>query len=206
MTRLMFMTFFGKQRWKELKSEDGRDFHPHESKPVMWLPMAVLAIGSIGAGWFFSSGDRLTDWLTPSFFEVEKEVGHTVIPHAVIPWLVVGLSVLGALLAWLIVGRRDVPVEKPERVSFPVRAARRDLYGNALNETLVARPGTWLARALVYVDNKGVDGLVNGIAAGLGGSSGRLRRTQTGFVRSYAATMLGGSILVLIAFLAVRYA
>jgi NADH-quinone oxidoreductase subunit L len=206
MTRLMFMTFFGKQRWKELKSEDGRDFHPHESKPVMWLPMAVLAVGSIGAGWFFSSGDRLTDWLTPSFFEVEKEVGHTVIPHAVIPWLVVGLSVLGAVLAWLIVGRRDVPVVKPERVSFPVRAARKDLYGNALNETLVARPGTWLARALVYVDNKGVDGLVNGIAAGLGGSSGRLRRTQTGFVRSYAATMLGGSILVLIAFLAVRYA
>ncbi len=110
------------------------------------------------------------------------------------------------LIAWLAVGRRDVPVEAPERVSFPVRAARKDLYGNALNEALVARPGTWLARALVYVDNKGVDGLVNGIAAALGGSSGRLRRLQTGFVRSYAATMLGGSILVLIAFLAVRYA
>jgi len=206
MTRLMFMTFFGKQRWKELKSEDGRDFHPHESKPVMWLPMAVLAVGSIGAGWFFSSGDRLTDWLTPSFFQVEKEVGHTVIPHAVIPWLVVGLSLLGVLLAWLVVGRRAVPVEKPEPVSFPVRAARRDLYGNALNETLIARPGTWLARALVYVDNKGVDGLVNGIAAGLGGSSGRLRRLQTGFVRSYAMSMLFGSILVIGAFLAVRYA
>ena len=205
MTRLMFMTFFGKQRWKDLKSEDGRDFHPHESTPVMWLPMAILAIGSIGAGWFFASGDRLASWLSPSLGELE-EVGHTVIPHAVIPWLVVGLSVLGALLAWLIVGRRDVPVVKPDPVSFPVRAARKDLYGNALNETLVARPGTWIARALVYVDNKGVDGLVNGIAAGLGGSSGRLRRTQTGFVRSYAATMLGGSILVLIAFLAVRYA
>jgi NADH-quinone oxidoreductase subunit L len=47
---------------------------------------------------------------------------------------------------------------------------------------------------------------VNGIAATLGGSSGRMRRLQTGFVRSYAATMLAGSILVLVAFLAVRYA
>ena len=205
MTRLMFMTFFGKKRWQELKSEDGRDYHPHESKPVMWAPMAVLAIGSVGAGWFFSSGDTLAQWLSPTLGELQ-EAEHTVIPHSLVPILTIALSLLGVLLAWLIVGRRDVPVTKPEPVSFPVRAARRDLYGNALNEALVARPGTWLTRALVYVDNKGVDGLVNGIAAGLGGSSGRLRRLQTGFVRSYAAAMLAGSILVLIAFLAVRYA
>ena len=205
MTRLMFMTFFGKQRWKELKSEDGRDFHPHESGPVMWVPMAILAIGSIGAGWFFSSGDKLAEWLSPSLGSLQ-EADHTAIDHNLIPWLTIGLSLLGVLVAWLVVGRRDVPVVKPEPVAFPVRAARKDLYGNALNEVLVARPGTWLTRALVYVDNKGVDGLVNGIAAGFGGSSGRLRRLQTGFVRSYAASMLAGSILVLIAFLAVRYA
>jgi NADH-quinone oxidoreductase subunit L len=205
MTRLMFMTFFGKQRWKELKSEDGRDFHPHESGPVMWVPMAILAIGSIGAGWFFSSGDKLAEWLSPSLGTL-READHTAIDHNLIPWLTIALSLLGVLVAWLVVGRRDVPVVKPEPVAFPVRAARKDLYGNALNEVLVARPGTWLTRALVYVDNKGVDGLVNGIAAGFGGSSGRLRRLQTGFVRSYAASMLAGSILVLIAFLAVRYA
>ncbi|WP_459720631.1 NADH-quinone oxidoreductase subunit L [Actinophytocola sp. KF-1] len=205
MTRLMFMTFFGKKRWEELKSEDGRDYHPHEAGPVMWVPMAVLAIGSIGAGWFFSSGDTLAEWLSPSLGQLQ-EAEHTAIPHSLVPILTIVLSVLGVLLAWLVVGRRDVPVVKPEPVSFPVRAARKDLYGNALNEALIARPGTWLTRALVYVDNKGVDGLVNGIAAGFGGSSGRLRRLQTGFVRSYAASMLAGSILVLIAFLAVRYA
>jgi NADH-quinone oxidoreductase subunit L len=205
MTRLVFMTFFGKQRWKELKSEDDRDFHPHESKPVMWVPMAILAVGSVGAGWFFSSGDTLVNWLSPTLGELRK-AEHSVIPHTLVPYLTIGLSLLGVLLAWLVVGRRDVPVVRPEPVAFPVRAARKDLYGNALNEALVARPGTWLTRALVYVDNKGVDGLVNGIAAGLGGSSGRLRRLQTGFVRSYAATMLGGSILILVAFLAVRYA
>ena len=71
-------------------------------------------------------------------------------------------------------------------MSLPVRAARRDLYANAINEALIARPGIWLTRALVYFDNRGVDGLVNGTAAALGGSSGRLRRLQTGFVRSYA--------------------
>jgi len=205
MTRLMLMTFFGKQRWKEIKSEDGRDFHPHESPVVMTAPMVVLAVGSVAAGWFFASGDTLAEWLSPSLGAL-REAEHTVIPHALVPWLTVALSLLGVLVAWLFVGRRDVPVVKPDPVSFPVRAARKDLYGNALNEALVAKPGTWLARALVYVDNKGVDGLVNGIAAALGGSSGRLRRMQTGFVRSYAASILGGTVLVLVAFLAVRYA
>jgi NADH-quinone oxidoreductase subunit L len=109
------------------------------------------------------------------------------------------------LIAYLIVGRRPTPVTRPEPVSLPVRAARKDLYANSINETLIARPGTWLARALVYVDNKGVDGLVNGIAALLGGSSGRLRRVQTGFVRSYAMSMLGGTVLLVAALLAVRF-
>jgi NADH-quinone oxidoreductase subunit L len=90
-------------------------------------------------------------------------------------------------------------------VSLPVRAARRDLYANAINEALIARPGIWLTRALVYLDNKGVDGLVNGTAALFGGSSGRIRRMQTGFVRSYALSMLGGGVLIIAALLAVRY-
>ena len=113
-------------------------------------------------------------------------------------------SLLGVLIAYLIF-RRDVPVEQPERVSFVTRAARKDLYGNTLNETLVARPGTWLSRALVFVDNRGVDGAVNGLAASLGGGSGRLRRLQTGFVRSYALSMLGGTFLLLAALLLVRF-
>ncbi|WP_084428078.1 NADH-quinone oxidoreductase subunit L [Kibdelosporangium aridum] len=204
MTRLVLMTFFGKQRWKELKAEDGSDFHPHESKSVMTVPMIILAIGSVGAGFFFTSGNRFVNWLAPSLQPLQ-EVEHGVLSHGMIQILVIGLSVLGVLLAWLIVGRRDVPVVKPARVSPVVRAARADLYGNALNEALVAKPGTWLARALVYVDNKGVDGMVNGIAASFGGSSGRLRRLQTGFVRSYALSMLASGILVVAALLMVRF-
>ena len=97
-------------------------------------------------------------------------------------------------------------MERPEPVSLPVRAARRDLYANAINEALIARPGTWLTRALVFVDNRGVDGVVNGTAALLGGSSGRLRRLQTGFVRSYALVDARRLVLVIAALLAVRFA
>ncbi|GAA5104142.1 NADH-quinone oxidoreductase subunit L [Haloechinothrix salitolerans] len=204
MTRLMLMTFFGKRRWAELKSEDGRDFHPHESPPVMTIPMMLLAIGSAGAGAFFVFNDQLAEWLAPSLGAVQ-EAEHGVIAHSAVPFVVVGVSALGVLLAWLVFGRRDIPVER-QPAGAVVRAARSDLYGNALNEAVVARPGIWLSRALVYVDNKGVDGFVNGLAALLGGSSGRLRRLQTGFVRSYALSMLAGAGLLVGLLLMVRFA
>ncbi|MBN9108927.1 MAG: NADH-quinone oxidoreductase subunit L [Pseudonocardia sp.] len=205
MTRLMIMTFFGKKRWQDIKSPDGHDYHPHEAGVSMTAPMIVLAFGSVFAGFLLTQHERLAVWLSPTLGELEELPGGA-LPHAVVPWLVLGLSALGVLVAYLIVGRRPTPVERPEPVSIPVQAARRDLYANAINEALIARPGVWLTRALVYIDNKGVDGLVNGTAATLGGSSGRLRRLQTGFVRSYALSMLGGSVLVIAALLAVRFA
>jgi NADH-quinone oxidoreductase subunit L len=57
---------------------------------------------------------------------------------------------------------------------------------------------------MVFGDNRGVDGLVNGLAALFGGLSGRIRRVQTGFVRSYALSMVFGAALVVVALLAVR--
>jgi NADH-quinone oxidoreductase subunit L len=205
MTRLMFMTFFGEKRWENLKTADGHAYHPHESPSTMTIPMIVLAFGSVFAGFLLYNGHVLVDWLTPSLGALE-EPHDGVLPHAVVPYLVVGFAALGVLIAYLTVGRRPTPVERPEPVSLPVQAARRDLYANAINEALIARPGTWLARALVFLDNRGVDGVVNGTAALLGGSSGRLRRLQTGFVRSYALSMLGGGLLVVAALLAVRFA
>nr|WP_226369980.1 NADH-quinone oxidoreductase subunit L [Pseudonocardia oceani] len=202
MTRLMLMTFFGEKRWKDLTSADGQDYHPHESPLSMTVPMIVLAFGSVGAGFLLHQDEVLTAWLAPSVGElVEREAN--AVPHSLTPFLVVGISLVGVLIA--VATNRRTPVERPERVSLPVRAARRDLYANAINEAVIARPGTWLTRALVFVDNRGVDGVVNGTAALLGGSSGRLRRLQTGFVRSYALSMLGGTVLVVAALLAVRF-
>ncbi|MBC8093236.1 MAG: NADH-quinone oxidoreductase subunit L [Pseudonocardia sp.] len=203
MTRLMLMTFFGEKRWKDLRTADGQEYHPHESPISMTLPMIVLAFGSVGAGYLLYQGETLVEWLAPSVGElVEREAA--AVSHSLTPFLVVGISLVGVLVA--VATNRRTPVERPERVSLPVRAARRDLYANAINEAVIARPGTWLTRALVFVDNRGVDGIVNGTAALLGGSSGRLRRLQTGFVRSYALSMLGGTVLIVAALLAVRFA
>jgi len=194
MTRLMLMTFFGRPRW-----EPG--VHPHESPPVMTAPMVLLAVGSVLAGFLLVVAFPLEGWLAPVFGE-PQEAEHVVAP-IVVSVLVTVVMAAGVLTAWLFVGRREVPVTAPVRVSPVTRAARRALYADAVNESLFMRPGQWLTRALVFVDNRGVDGAVNGLAATLGGSSSRLGRTQTGFVRSYALSMLGGAVVVAGALLAV---
>jgi NADH-quinone oxidoreductase subunit L len=194
MTRLMLMTFFGRPRW-----EPGA--HPHEAPRVMTVPMIVLAVGSVGAGFALVQAFPLSTWLEPVFGEPE-EAEHVIAPLTISVLLTVVMA-LGVLLAWLFVGRREVPVIAPARVSPVVRAARNALYADAVNESLFMRPGQWLTRALVFFDNRGVDGAVNGLAATLGGSSSRLGRAQTGFVRTYALGMLGGAVLVAGALLAV---
>ncbi|MGY1857782.1 NADH-quinone oxidoreductase subunit L [Modestobacter sp. SYSU DS0290] len=197
MTRLMLMTFFGRARWE-------RGVHPHEAPASMTAPMVLLAVGSVAAGFLLVQVFPLAEWLAPVFGE-PAEAAHVVAP-AVVGLVVTAVMAVGVLAAWLLVGRREVPTTAPARVSPVVTAARRALYADTVNETLLMRPGIWLTRALVFLDNRGVDGLVNGTAAALGGSSSRLGRVQTGFVRSYALGVLGGAVVVAGALVAVTTA
>jgi NADH-quinone oxidoreductase subunit L len=197
MTRLMVMTFLGQRRWTD-------DVHPHESPPTMTLPMIILAFGSVAGGGLLVLGGALQNWLVPSVGESEEIGVHTIQP-TVLTVLTLLVVVGGALGGYYAFGRKPVPVIRPVNVTPVTWAARRDLYGNAFNEAVFMRPGMWLDRFLVWLDNRGVDGAVNGVAAAFGGGSGRLRRLQTGFVRSYALSMLGGSVLIVGALLAVRF-
>jgi NADH-quinone oxidoreductase subunit L len=194
MTRLFVLTFHGPKRW----TEDIE--HPHESPPVMTIPLILLAVGSVFSGWLMSTS--VVTWLTPVFEgSPEPEPAHH-LSHLTITLLSVAVTVLGGLIAWALFRRGTALQEQP--AGPVVTAARRNLYGDAVNEIVFEKPGTYLTRALVYIDNKGIDGLVNGLAAAVGGGSGRLRRAQTGFVRSYALSMLGGALLVAVAFFFVR--
>ena len=190
MTRMMFMTWYGKRRWEE-------QAHPHESSPVMTWPMIVLAIGSVGAGGFLIINDRLQDFLAPVVGV--PPVSHGFVTPAGVVALVLVLA--GVALGWLMYGRTPVPAVAPRGTPLVV-AARKDLYGDAFNESVLMRPGQWLTRLSVYFDNRGVDGLVNSLAALVGGTSGRWRKMQTGFVRSYALSMFAGAA-VLVALLLV---
>jgi NADH-quinone oxidoreductase subunit L len=184
MTRVMFMTFAGERRWEE-------SAHPHEVPPVMTAPMILLAVGSAGAGAFLILGSRLADFLAPVVGAPPESKGLFTLPGTVTLVLVV----VGVAIAWAIYGRREVPVTAPAG-NFATVAARKDLYGDAVNESLLMRPGQWLTRLSVYFDNRGIDGIVNSLAAAMGGSSGRLRKLQNGFVRSYALFMFLGAVLL----------
>jgi NADH-quinone oxidoreductase subunit L len=194
MTRVMLMTFFGERRWKP-------DTHPHESPAVMTGPMILLALGSVGAGAVFVFGSSLQNWLEPV---VGAHHGTETVPAALVTILALGVVAVGVAVAYSQYAQREVPETAPESVSALTVAARRDLYGDTVNEAGFMRPGQHLTRALVFLDNRGIDGVVNGTAALIGGLSARARRVQSGFVRSYALSMFTGAALVAAALLAVR--
>ena len=192
MTRVMYMTFAGERRWDA-------DAHPHEVPPIMTSPMILLAVGAVGWGAYEILGDRLAYFLGPVTGYVPPEPA--VFSASGIAALV--LVAAGVALAWAMYGRRPVATVAPA-AGPAVMAARKDLYGDAFNESVLMRPGQWLTRLSVYFDNRGVDGLVHTIAAGVGGTSGRMRRVQTGFVRSYALSMLFGAAVLVALLLVVR--
>ncbi len=191
MSRLFFMTFHGEKRWTD-------EVHPHESPKLMTVPMMVLAGGSAFLGlllaWPFAETAPIVSWLAPVVGEHGEE--HPVLAVPVLMALTLVFVAIGIFLAWRQYWNEDVPEVAP-RGSVLTRAARVDLYQDAVNEGLFMRPGIHLTRSLVYVDGKGVDGAAGGLAALVGGFSSRLRRLQTGYARSYALTMLTGVVAVL---------
>ncbi|MEZ0351030.1 NADH-quinone oxidoreductase subunit L [Mycobacterium sp. pR1184] len=195
MTRVMLMTFFGEKRWAP-------GSHPHEAPALMTGPMILLAFGSVFAGGLFAIGGTLPHWLEPVVGAHEEST------HALPAWisttLALGVVAVGIAVAYRKYGRAEIPRVAPVQVSVLTTAARRDLYGDAFNEEVFMRPGAQLTDALVEVDDAGVDGSVNALAALVGRTSNRLRGLQTGFARSYALSMLAGATLLVAAILAVQ--
>jgi len=196
MTRVMLMTYLGEKRWD-------KGVHPHESPKVMTGPLIVLAALS-ALGGLLLLNDWIVNFLAPVVGEeVEAPLAVSTLALTLIVLVVV---LVGIAIAWLTVGRNEVPLTAPTKVSVFTRAARADLYGDALNESLLMRPGDQFVTGLVSFDDHGVDGVVDGTGAAFGGMSSTFRRVQTGFVRSYALSVLGGAVLVVLALLAVNLA
>ncbi|MFD4660447.1 NADH-quinone oxidoreductase subunit L [Kitasatospora sp. NPDC058444] len=198
MTRVMVLTFFGEKRWQP--DAEGNAPHPHESPRTMTIPMILLAVGSVFAGGLFAFNDSFLKWLEPV---TGYEEGDSPLAPLTVTLLTTACMLAGVGLAYLMYGRSPVPVVPP--VGSPLtRAARRDLLQDDFNHAVLVRPGSALAAALVFFDSRGLDGVVNGLAAAIGGLSGRLRRIQNGFVRSYALSMFGGTLVLVATTLLMR--
>ena len=193
MTRLIAMTFFGKARWPD-------DAHPHESPPIMTIPLMILAVGSAGLGMALLFWGDIESWLEPVVgFATEP----TPIPTSVMIIGTLAVIIIGVIIGWVMYARRPVPEEAPHG-NWLTRAARDELYGNQVNDVLVVEPTLQAAKAATWFDKYAIDGFVNGIARFIGQLSSHTRKTQSGFARGYALAMVGGAFLIVLALLMVR--
>lgn len=208
MSRLFFMTFHGTRRWDDgsgispgVEPVTGPAQHPHESPRLMTWPMIALAVGSAVLGGLLGIGGAFTTWLEPVTGHVEHH--EPVLPGPVILTTTFVLILAGAFLAWRQYAAAPVAAIAP-RGSVLTRAARRDLYQDAVSEAVVMRPGQYLTRSLVYGDRTVLDGGVTGVGRAVAGAGELVRKAQNGFVRSYALTMALGVVVLAAVVLAVR--
>jgi NADH-quinone oxidoreductase subunit L len=199
MSRLLLLTFFGERRWPE-----GR--HPHESPPVMTVPLLVLGalalLGGAVLSTFTGAGGRLQGFLEPAL-GAPGEAAPTATAVA-LSVAATGMAALGALAAWLLYGRGVDWLALRVRFAPAWRTLAERLYVDQVYEFFTVTLGRALAAFLaVTVDQRTIDGAVNGVAELVGAAARDGRRLQSGMVRTYALGVLGGAVLV-VAFLVLR--
>src|SRR5579864_9463958 len=178
--RALFLCFFGEYRGHH---------HPHESPAVMWIPLAVLAALSLGGGYI-----NIPKFLEPMFPLAEGGAE---------PWLTyvsVAAGIGGIALAYLFY---VVSPGLPESLANSFKGVYDLIYNkyfvDEFYDATVVEPVVDGSRQLLWrmADMRMIDGAANGIGTTARGIGGILRRAQSGYIRSYAAWVLAGTILAI---------
>ena len=199
MSRLFFMTFHGKARWTT--EAEGSPVRPHESGPLMTIPMVVLAVGAVVIGAALSVGDFFTTWLEPAIGPVEH--GEPVVGEYALQGATLVLVLVGAWIAWRKYGAAQVPASVPAGNAL-TEAARRDLYQDTVNEALFMAPSKGLVAVATVGDSAVIDGVLTGAGRACQGVGKLVGATQNGFVRAYASYILAGAVAAVALVLAFR--
>ena len=218
--RLYFMTFEGTPRWGHGHAHHGHDDHahaahahddhghddhghdhtPHESPWTMLLPLVLLSIGAIAAGFAFKEAfighDFEHFWKSALFMGKDNHILHAM--HEVPKWVILSpfvAMVIGFLLAyWMYVRRPDIPGRLAAANPALYRFLLNKWYFDELYDFLFVRPAKWLGR---FLWKKG-DGLIidgfgpDGVSARVVDVTNRVVRLQTGYLYHYAFAMLIG--------------
>jgi len=218
--RLYFMTFEGAPRWgghgHDAHGHDdhahaahahddhghghGHDHTPHESPLVMLIPLAVLSLGALAAGYVFKEAfighDYEHFWKAALFTGKDNHILHAM--HEVPKWVVWSPFVamlLGFLLAlYMYVLRKDVPGKLAAANPVLYRFLLNKWYFDEIYDFLFVKPAMWLGRFLWKKgDGAVIDGLgPDGVSARVVDVTNRVVRLQTGYVYHYAFAMLIG--------------
>lgn len=200
--RLFFLIFHGEFRGTEHQRE-----HLRESEPVVTIPLILLAIGAVSAGWFgvpaiLGGNNHWAHFLTPVLGHPEVHLSHTT------EIFLMGLSVFVALcgigLAYLLYCvRTDIPGRIAERLPRLYQLSFNKYYVDEFYIRTIVEPTLTLSRQVVLkvIDLACIEGIVNGIPRAIGRFSGQLRRMQDGQVSHYLAWMGGGTLVILVVLL-----
>jgi len=182
-SRAMFMTFFGTYRGHA---------HPHESPPVMWVPLAILAILSLVGGWLFPIPEFLKA-MFPAFEEAENHM---------LMYISVAAGVGGIALAYLMyIVKPGMADSLASALKAPYQLLYNKYFVDEAYDAAVVRPVIGGSRIVLWkgVDAGLIDGIVNGIGARSRDVGSVLRLLQSGSIRSYATWVLFGSVAVILA-------
>ena len=201
MTRQVIMVFFGEARWKDRSEENGAHGgnEPHESPATMLFPLVVLAGLSIVGGViqlpFTKDLHFLEKWLHPvvEFGEADIHTSWAYENKYLLLVIAAAVALAGIAASVLVYSKNRIRAVEPEVL------ARGWYYDEAITNFMGGR-GRDAFDAVATVDNRVVDGAVNGVATLVQRAAGSMRRTQTGAVRTYAAGVGVGVLALLIWF------
>jgi NADH-quinone oxidoreductase subunit L len=181
--RAMFLTFFGTYRGHG---------HPHESPPVMWVPLAILAVLSLIGGLIF----KIPDFLQAFFHAPEPPKDESLM------MISVASGVIGILIAWFVyIAKPAMADSLASTFKWLYTPLYNKYYVDEIYDAMVVKPLVGGSRWVLWkgADAGLIDGSVNGVGALAQKVGGVLRLLQSGNIRSYATWVLFGSVLAIVA-------
>jgi NADH-quinone oxidoreductase subunit L len=219
--RLIFLTFHGKNRGVQHEEQghgSGHDTHGshhgehhfHESPKVMTIPLMLLAVGAVAAGWFgippiLGGGAHFAEFLKPVVGHPEFHGTHAE------EFGVMGLSTTLALIglglaAFLYLRTTDLPVRIAKAFKGLYTILYNKYYIDELYHHTIIKPTMWIANNILVAitDAKIIEGIVNGVPGAIGRFSQSLRKIQTGLVEHYGIFMAAGAVFIIALVLLLR--
>ena len=183
--RAFFLTFYGPYRG---------DAHPHESPPVMTIPLAILAVLSLGGGFI-----DIPKFFLPYFYggnppEVPENMGLMLFASSA--------GILGIFLAWLMyVYRPKLADSFAGGVKGLYTLVYNKYFVDEIYDATIVKPVVGGSRVVLWkgADAGLIDGIVNGIGTAARTVGAGLRQMQSGNIRSYATWVLAGGVAVIVA-------
>jgi NADH-quinone oxidoreductase subunit L len=204
MFRLLILTFFGSPRYTH---DDVH--HVHESPPSMLLPLIILAILSIAAGFVgvpavLTGENHIEHFLAPAGEAAAEEVHHSAATEYILMGASTAAALAGLFLAYLFyVAKPELPERLASKAHAMYSIMLNKYYVDELYDAVIVWPLVRASRDFLwrFVDASIIDGAINGVATLVSQSGRGLRRMQSGYVRTYAGWILLGGVLVMAWFL-----